>query len=213
MCLSRGERVAAIVPPAVGMSDQASWHTYLATTDIDACALRVEANGGKLVVLPLALADLGHFALAADPEAAIFGLWQCPPEYVSHRFAEPGALCWYELYARNVAVVDPFYQGLFCYEQEQVGDGIDFDFVLWKIMGEPVCGRLRMQYEAARIEPHWKTYFTVDDCAEAEAIVVQEGGKVLVTAYDVPHGRVAMVADPMGAPLAICQHTGRPFVG
>jgi uncharacterized protein len=214
VCLVDGKPVAAITPPAVGLeSTEAAWRVYLATSDIEASAVRVEANNGKLVILPMTLPDLGSFAFAVDPDGATFGLWQAGLHLGSRLYGEPGAMCWNELHARNVHVVDAFYEALFGYEQEQIGDGIDYDFVVWKIAGEPVCGRLRIPYESARVQPHWLIYFTVADCDGIEARVVPEGGKVLVSAYEMPQGRVAVLADPAGAAFAICQHTGEAFTG
>jgi predicted enzyme related to lactoylglutathione lyase len=110
-------------------------------------------------------------------------------------------------------VADPFYEALFGYEQEQIGDGIDYDYAVWKIGGEPVCGRLRMPYESEPVPPHWKTHFSVEDCDGTEARIVPEGGEVLVSAYEMSHGRVAVAADPTGAVFMICQHYDEPFTG
>ncbi|MEV7965141.1 VOC family protein [Sphaerisporangium sp. NPDC088356] len=213
MCLVDDQPVAAITPPAVGLeSTEPAWRIYLATSDAKASAVQVEANNGKLAILPMTLADYGSFALAVDPEGATFGLWQAGPHLGSRLYGEPGAMCWNELYARNVKLEDPFYQALFGYEQEQIGDGVDYDYVLWKIAGEPVCGRLRMPYEAERVQPHWKTYFTVVDIDATVASVVPEGGAVLIGAYETPYGRVAVLADPTGAAFAICEHTHESFI-
>jgi predicted enzyme related to lactoylglutathione lyase len=212
MCLVDGEPVAAITPPAIGLEPgEAVWHIYIATSDVEVCAKRVEVNDGKLVILPVTLPDFGSFALATDPDGATFGLWQAGPHLGARLLRQPGTMCWNELHTRNVKMADGFYEALFGYEREQIGDGIDYDYIVWKIGGEPVCGRLRMQCETARGEPHWKTYFTVANCDEVEARVLTEGGKVLIGAYETPHGRVAIVADPGGAVFGICQHNGEPF--
>ncbi|GAA3811750.1 VOC family protein [Sphaerisporangium flaviroseum] len=214
VCLVDDKPVAGITPPAVGLSSvKAAWTTYLATSDLEASAVRVEANNGKLVILPSMLSNLARCATAVDVEGATFGLWQAETLIGSRLYAKPGGMCWSELYARNTKVADPFYEALFGYEQDQIGDGIDYDYVIWSIGDEPVCGRLRMPYESEGVPAHWKTYFTVDDCDATEARIAPVGGEVLVRAYDMPHGRVAMAADPTGALFAICQHHDERFTG
>jgi predicted enzyme related to lactoylglutathione lyase len=45
--------------------------------------------------------------------------------------------------------------------------------------------------------------FLVDSTDEAAARLVQAGGTLLVEPFDIPVGRVAVVADPFGNPLAV----------
>ena len=45
--------------------------------------------------------------------------------------------------------------------------------------------------------------FLVDSADEAAARLVQAGGTLLVEPFDIPVGRVAVVADPFGNPLAV----------
>ncbi|GII78297.1 hydrolase [Sphaerisporangium rufum] len=201
--------VAALTPPAVGMEGVApAWTTYLATSDIEASVVRVEANGGKLVVLPTALPGYARFALAADPDGAPFGLWQAAGHAGAALVGEPGAMCWAEVHSRNPMAADGFYEALFGYEREQQGDGVDFDYVLMKIRGTAVCGRLRMPYEAAGEVPHWLVHFTVADCEETTARVVRAGGEVLISPFEMRETLVAYAADPSGARFAVCQGGG-----
>ncbi|WP_248960290.1 VOC family protein [Sphaerisporangium perillae] len=207
MCLVDGMAVAAITPPAVGLeSIEPAWNTYFATSDVEASAVRVEANEGKLVILPTTMPDQGRFAVAADPEGTLFGLWQAGTHYGSRLYGDIGAMCWNEVNARNARGTDQFYRALFGYQQVQIGDGIDFDYVVWVIRDQPVCGRLRVPYEAEGLSPHWQLYLRVTDCAAALDRVVRGGGSVLVSEHESPHGPIAVVADPFGADFAICQH-------
>ena len=57
-----------------------------------------------------------------------------------------------------------------------------------------------MQQHGAR--PTWLGYIDVDDVDAAVAAIEQAGGKVLMQPFDIPGvGRIAMVADPQGAPF------------
>ena len=59
-----------------------------------------------------------------------------------------------------------------------------------------------MQQHGAR--PTWLGYIGVDDVDAAVAAIEQAGGKALMPAFDIPGvGRIAMVADPQGAPFYV----------
>src|SRR5262245_15339025 len=51
--------------------------------------------------------------------------------------------------------------------------------------------------------PQAETDLLVDSVDEAAALFVAAGGKVLVDPFDIPVGRVVIVADPFGNPLTL----------
>jgi predicted enzyme related to lactoylglutathione lyase len=207
VCLLDGVPVAGLTPPAVGLEDApALWNAYLATSAADASSVRVQANNGELVMLPADVPGLGRLAMAVDREGASFGLFEMAKDAGPLMYKEIGAMCWNELHARSAMVADTFYTALFGYEPEQVGDAIDFDYVLWKLAGRPVCGRLRMTEDSKRMPPYWRNYLTVPECADAGVRIRRAGGSVLISPYEMPHGKVAVVADPAGAIFVICEH-------
>jgi predicted enzyme related to lactoylglutathione lyase len=58
------------------------------------------------------------------------------------------------------------------------------------------------------MHPHWLNYVRVDDAVKATAKAVALGGRVLVEPRVDRHGgRVALVADPMGAPFGLLEWT------
>lgn len=89
------------------------WTVYFATPDAAALADRIRAEGGQVITAPTPVRDLGTRALAADPEGAVFGLWQAGTHPGFGKRYEPGTFCWAELYARDMAAVDQFYGTLF----------------------------------------------------------------------------------------------------
>ncbi|MFC4584639.1 VOC family protein [Sphaerisporangium corydalis] len=213
ICLAGGKPVAALAPPPVGLeSGPSAWMTYFSTSDLEASVVRAEANDGKLIILPTLLRGFARIAVAVDPEGAPFGLWQAAGQPGCRLHSEPGAMCWSELHARNPKLVDPFYRALFGYEAKQVGDGVEFDYVLWKIRHKAVCGRVRMPYELEDLSPQWVTYLIVPDCEQSIDLVVREGGRVLIGEYELRGTRVAVVSDPQGAIFAVCQHTPAPHL-
>jgi predicted enzyme related to lactoylglutathione lyase len=52
-------------------------------------------------------------------------------------------------------------------------------------------------------KPAWLGYIGVDDVDGTVAQIEAKGGKALMPAFDIPQGRIAMVADPQGNPFYV----------
>ena len=52
-------------------------------------------------------------------------------------------------------------------------------------------------------KPMWMGYAGVDDVDETVRRVEAKGGKALMPPFDIPQGRIAMIADPQGNPLYV----------
>ena len=212
MALKDGKEVAAVTPPAPGTDSGVppAWSTYLASSDAGATAARVEANGGKIIMGPMEIPGSGHMLVGFDPSGAPFGVWQPGGHMGSKLFGEPGALSWAEINTRDGAAADGFYQALFGYQQQQIGDGDTFDYTLWTVDGRQVCGRQKMGADfPAAVPPHWMPYFGVDDADAAIQRITDAGGQVRMGPFDSPYGRVAVIADPHGAVFSIIDESRR----
>jgi predicted enzyme related to lactoylglutathione lyase len=66
-----------------------------------------------------------------------------------------------------------------------------------------ICGVMQMDEQWEGIPPHWMGYFAVDNTDVALERVVAGGGEVKVPAFDMPYGRMAVIADPFGAIVSI----------
>jgi uncharacterized protein len=204
MCSVDGKLVAGISPLPPADAVPSAWSLYLSSADVDATAVAVEQQGGKITMGPIDVPGNGRMLFALDPSGAAFGAWQAGRHTGAQLFGEPGALCWAELNTRAPDVADLFYASLFGYAQDQIGDGSTFDFTAWTVSGgDAVCGRLAMTPEWDGIPPHWMVYFTVADADQAAARVVAAGGEVRQGPFDSPHGRIGVIADPGGAVLSI----------
>ena len=51
--------------------------------------------------------------------------------------------------------------------------------------------------------PIWMGYIGADDVDATVARIEEKGGKSLMPAFDIPQGRIAMVADPQGSPFYV----------
>jgi predicted enzyme related to lactoylglutathione lyase len=202
-CLKDGKAVAGMSPPQPGSDLPPAWSLYLWANDADAAAKRVEQGGGTVLMGPMEVGPMGRMLFATDPTGAAFGLWEPGEHRGAQLHGEPGALSWAEVNTRDAAGADAFYQHLFGYEQEQIGDGEGFDYTVWRLEGEPVCGRLKMTEQWGDIPPHWMVYFGVEDVDAAIGRVRGAGGNVNVEPFDTTSGRIAVVSDPSGIHFSI----------
>jgi predicted enzyme related to lactoylglutathione lyase len=119
----------------------------------------------------------------------------------------PGAFIWYELMTTDADGASQFYSAVvpgWRFGERMPGDvnyrGIE------RGDGGNAGGVLQldesMRTHGAR--PIWLGYVNVANVDDAVASIEQAGGKSLMPAFDVPNvGRIAMVADPQGAPFYI----------
>ncbi|WP_330458409.1 VOC family protein [Streptomyces sp. NBC_00820] len=187
-----GAPVAALAPKSDGRMPTV-WTVYFATPDAEALSRRIVAAGGQLVTPPFPVEDLGTTALAADPEGAVFGLWQpgSHPGFGLRHAAD--TFVWAELYARDTAGANAFYGTLF--HDALFGPGADPDF-----------GRAEVtDVFPAEMPPHFLAHFRVADLDGALGAVQRLGGRLQATPFEASYGRVAVVTDNQGASFALLE--------
>jgi hypothetical protein len=202
--LKDGKKVAALGPVRDGAP--AAWNLFFAWPDVDGLARRIAEAGGKVTAGPTAIADAGTVLVASDPGGAVFGAWQSGTRAGFELQGAPGSFFWPEIYTRDKANVDPFYESVFGFVGRQVSEGTEFDFALWSLPGKPypAAGRLQMgEFIPADIPAHALVYFSVEDTDRAVATVRALGGSVSREPSDSPFGRSALVSDDQGARFAV----------
>lgn len=162
-----GRAVAALAPKRDGRMPT-TWNVYLATRNIHATARRITDAGGQLIMHPFAIAPFGTMALAADPEGAVFGLWQAGTHPGFEKQRKPGSFCWTEVYARDKDLADRFYEGVFGYIGTDLPavPGVDFpDFRVWSPAGTadpgPGTGVGGRSLVSGRFPPEMPAHFLV----------------------------------------------------
>jgi predicted enzyme related to lactoylglutathione lyase len=55
------------------------WLTYFGTEDVDGTAKKVTELGGKVVVQPMDIPNIGRFATCTDPQGAAFAVFKPLP--------------------------------------------------------------------------------------------------------------------------------------
>ncbi|MBL1081960.1 VOC family protein [Streptomyces actinomycinicus] len=187
-----GDRVASLAPKTDGRMPTV-WTVSFATADAGALGRRITAGGGQVVMAPFPVGELGTAALAADPEGAVFGLWQPGTHRGFGRRHAPGTFVWAQLYTRDTAGANVFYGGL-------------FHDALFGTDTEPDFGRADVtEVFPAEMPPHFVTHFRVTDLADALGTVQRLGGRVQAPPFETSYGRVAVVTDNQGASFALLQ--------
>ncbi len=200
-----GKNVAALMAkmdPAM----PTAWGVFLATSDVAKTAAKVTEAGGQLMYGPDAVGTEGIMAGAIDPGGSFVGLWQPAGHSGFELVNAPGSFCWTENHTPEPEAVDAFYDALFGYETQQIGDGVHFDYKAWTLPGgeDPVGGRMKSGGDdPADPTSAFQVYFTVADCDQAADTVRRLGGEVLRDPQDTPFGRMAVVADDQGARFAV----------
>src|SRR3954465_4872862 len=122
---------------------------------------------------------------------------------------EPGVPCWIDTLQPDPDAAMAFYAALFAWEfagpGQMPGDQPGRYFVA-RLRGRDVAG-IGSQPAGEWSPPSaWSTYVSVASADEAALAAVDAGGEVLVEPFDVlPAGRMAVVADPAGAPFCVWQ--------
>jgi len=219
-----GGDVAAISGVPEGAPPQAMWNTYIWTDSADESAKKVKDAGGKALMEPFDVMDAGRMAVFADPEGAVFCVWQAKEHKGSKIVNEHGSVNFNGLNTRDAEGAKSFYGSVFGWTTLALPGGVEF----WTLPGygdyleENYSPGLRKQVaevggpkgfedvvaainvipdDQADTPAHWSVTFATED-ADATAEKAEElGGNVVVAPFDAPWVRTTMLADPQGAPF------------
>jgi hypothetical protein len=189
------------MPPAqAGMPP--NWMSYVAVADADASADKAKSLGANIVAGPFDAHEHGRMAVIADPQGAMFSIWQGRKNPGVGVRDESNTLCWNELSARDVDAAKAFYPALFGWRMKESPE-----YTEWHL-GEHAVGGMMLSQAPPNVPSHWLPYFAVDDCDAAVSTVESLRGMVIVPAMDIPHvGRFAVVSDREGAAFAVIRLT------
>ncbi len=208
VCMLKGQPVAGIMkasnpdgsvpdpmPPAV-------WTTYLATDSVDAAEKAVRDAGGRVVMGPVDVMDLGRMAVVSDPQGAVFGLWEAGAFPGAGIVNEHGALIWNELATSDTDAAADFYSRILPLTPGPARIPGAEGYTAFSVGGRGVAGMMGLEGHPPGTPPHWLAYFHVDDVDAVADAAGQAGAKVLAPPFDSPAGRMSVIADPQGAVFA-----------
>jgi len=189
-----------------GEQRQPSWLTFLAVRDVDATKRSALEHGAKVVFEPKSYPQRGRQAVFADPEGAIFAVLASnsgdPPDFL----AAPGEWIWSALLVHDPDTDAAFYQALFGYDVFELPSDNGLKHVILSSDEYARASVNSLPTDSSRRHPHWLNFVRVVDTVDAAAKAVALGGRVLVEPHVGRHGgKVALVADPAGAPFGLME--------
>jgi uncharacterized protein len=179
------------------------WVGYIHVADVDAAAAQVTTLGGSIHREPTDIPTVGRFAVAADPQGAVFHLFKPTPTGEREPSTAPGNIGWHELHAKDWPKAFEFYSALFGWQK---GNSVDMGpmgtYQLFTING--VDGGAMFNSPGAAAHRFWLYYFVVDDIDAAAGRATTGGGKIMHGPVQVPDGRwIVQATDPQGAWFAL----------
>jgi uncharacterized protein len=99
------------------------WNTYISVEDADEATARARAAGGTVLSEPSDVGDAGRMAVLADPEGAVFCVWQAREHRGATIVNEPGSLNFNVLNTRDPEAAKRFYSAVFGWTTLDVGSG------------------------------------------------------------------------------------------
>lgn len=196
--------VMDIPADAKAMGARPGWLGYIWLDDLDQALPKLTAAGGKVLRAPADVPGVGRFAVAADPDGAVFMPFQgagSPPPPPPPR--TPGLIGWRELHAGDGAKALAFYSGLFGWKKER-----DFDMGAMGAYHIFDDGRGQQGGIVTKRPdmpaPFWLYYFNVDAIDPAAERVTAKGGRVVNGPMQVPGGQwIVQGLDPQDALFAL----------
>jgi len=202
MALRNGKTAAGMMP-LMQEGQPPAWQTYVTVEDVDATTAAATEAGAQVIAPPMDVMEAGRMAVLADPEGAVFAIWQPRGSIGSEVVNEPGALSWNELESRGPDAAKTFYGTVFGWEFEDHAMG-EMTYTEWKLDGSSIGGMANIAGRVPdQVPAHWMVYIAVEDADAAVEQIKGSGGAVHFGPVDIPAGRFAMAADPWGAAFAV----------
>ena len=227
MARIEGRDAAAISSPMGDAPAVATWNTYVWVESAEATAARVGEAGGTVLAEPFDVMDAGRMAVCADPEGAVFSLWQAGRHRGAAVVNQHGAVNFNNLHTHDVAAAARFYDAVFGWQVLEMESG----WLAWRLPG---YGEFLDRLNPGTIEqmremgapdgfwdvvaainpipdsepdtpPHWGVTFGSGDADATAARAGELGGTVLVEPFDVPWVRMTVIRDPQGAVFTASQ--------
>jgi predicted enzyme related to lactoylglutathione lyase len=203
-----GQPVGGLLQRAVPNDEhrQPAWLTFISVGDVDAAKQTALAHGAKVLFDAQSVPQRGRQAVFADPDGAVFAVLASssgdPPDVL----AAPGEWIWSALITHDPDKEAAFYQTLFGYEVFDLPNEDGREHVILSTDNYARASVNALPDDSPRRHPHWLNFVRVADAGDAAAKVVALGGRVLVEPRSDRHGgRIAVFADPSGAPFGVME--------
>jgi len=186
-----------------------TWLGYLNVSDVDGKVASIEAAGGKALLPPTDIPNVGRIAMVADPQGAPFYVMKPIPP--AGKENEPSTVfspvdqarcAWNELSTSDPVAARQFYGQQFGWTTDNfmpMGEHGEYRFIDNEgLTLGAIAGAMGGQ------QPHWRFYFKVPSISKAKDVIEAKGGKVVMGPMEVPGGdHIVIGTDPQGAEFAL----------
>jgi len=197
-----GRPVAGLVHKNLPASEhrQPAWLSFFSVRDVDAAKKVALQNAAKVLFEPHSIPDRGREAVFADPQGAVFAVLASSSGDPADVLVAPGEWIWSSLITSDPNTDAAFYQKLFDYEVFEMPASQGAQHLLLASDNYARASVNTLPANKPNVHPHWLNYVRVEDAVKMTAKVVELGGRVVVAPrLDRQGGKVAVVADPLGA--------------
>jgi hypothetical protein len=187
-----------------------AWLPYARVEHADGTADKAKSAGGKVVVPPTDIPNVGRFFMAIDAQGAALGYLQRAPGAPAESGApQVGEWSWDELLTGDCAAAAKFYAAVMGWKavEPKAGDSHGY----WHFSHDGQKGDVggMMKLPLPNVPPHWLSYVHVAKLDDAHAKAQKLGAKEAMKPQDIPNtGRFSVLMDPQGAAFALYQPTG-----
>lgn len=190
------------------------WLGYVAVSDVDAIADRVQALGGTVHVPPIDIPNVSRFSVIGDPSMATLALikGRQARQEDAEAVGKPGRVVWRELIATDKEHALDFYNALLGWEKAPESSAPTFGYQEFAVGGEAIGG----MFDRADGEPFsvWLYYFGVVDLSAAAKRVVTGGGRIIYGPVALPGDiRLVQCLDPEGTVFGLMERRLRFSIG
>jgi uncharacterized protein len=226
MARIRGRDVTAVGSVPESAPQMATWNTYIQVDSADDTTAKAREAGGSVLMEPFDVMEAGRMAVLADPEGAVFMLWEPGRTKGAQVVNENGSVNFNVLNTRDVAGAKRFYDAVFGWTTLDLGgaemwtlpgygDHLEKDDPGIRERNAEFGGPSGFEDVVASINPigddqpdtppHWGVTFGADDADAIASKADELGGTVVVPPFDAPWVRMTIVSDPQGAMFTASQ--------
>jgi predicted enzyme related to lactoylglutathione lyase len=215
-----GSDVAAI---GSGGDGSATWNTYIAVTDADATAAVITGAGGTVLAGPEDAGPGGRTASCADPQGALFRLWQPYRRLGAQKVNAPGTWNFSDLHTNALDAATAFYTRAFGWTYINYGESVE-SMIAVPGYGDHLAATADPDIFARQVDappgfadvigaveritgsetPNWHVKVTVAN-RDASAELAEKLGAVVLDTADTPWVALARIRDPQGAELTLSE--------
>jgi predicted enzyme related to lactoylglutathione lyase len=193
-----------------------SWLTYIGTPNVDETARLATSLGATIKMPPADIPTVGRYAVMADPQGAVFGLYT--PNRPTGPDTEPGngEFSWHELATTDATAAFEFYRKLFGWEETSAMDMGEMG--TYQMFGLTKQGRTQggLFNKPSQMPgpPAWLAYIKVPDARKSADMIKKAGAQIVNGPMEVPGGDwIAQGVDPQGGMFAVHSTAARAAAG